>query len=290
MQTLYEKNLPFIKQVVKPFTPYEPMEDLLQEAYFGLQEAVTHYMAEKNVLFITYAKYWIKRSVMVYIEKCGSVIRIPSHIRQEIKRYKKCVEKLSQEYGRIPTDAEIIEEMDIDISLLYDIKVYLHGVSSIDIPLNNETEDTIGNTIKDDFCLENEIIDNIYANYSESELWAIIERYISKKENIVIRSRYKANDTLQKIADRYNVTRERIRQIEASALRKLGRGKAKSELIDKFDIVGSGIYKNGVGKYKDRNFTSTVELIAMRRAELREEYEKRLKKLEQLRTKYQKCI
>ena len=69
MQLLYESNLPLIKRFLKPYTAYDPMEDLLQEAYFGLVEAVQHYEMSKNVRFMTYAEYWIKRAVQRYLER-----------------------------------------------------------------------------------------------------------------------------------------------------------------------------------------------------------------------------
>ena len=82
MQLLYESNLPLIKKFIKPYAAYEPMEDLLQESYFGLWEAVQHYETSANVRFMTYAEYWIRQSVQRYLEKCGSTVRIPSHTRQ----------------------------------------------------------------------------------------------------------------------------------------------------------------------------------------------------------------
>ena len=97
MQLLYENNLPLIKKFVKPYVTYECMEDLLQEAYFGLWQAVQHYESSENVLFMTYARFWIVQSVQRYLEKCGSIVRIPSHTRQKIARYRKAVEKIQQE-------------------------------------------------------------------------------------------------------------------------------------------------------------------------------------------------
>ncbi len=88
MQLLYESNLPLIKKFIRPYTAYEAMEDLLQESYFGLWEAVQHYETSANVRFMTYAEYWIRQFVQWYLEKCGSTVRIPSHTRQKIARYK----------------------------------------------------------------------------------------------------------------------------------------------------------------------------------------------------------
>lgn len=75
MQLLYESNLPLIKRYIKKYTAYENMEDLLQEAYFGLWEATKYYETSENVPFMYYAKYWIKQAVQRYIEKCGSTVR-----------------------------------------------------------------------------------------------------------------------------------------------------------------------------------------------------------------------
>ena len=91
MQLLYESNLPLIKKFIKPYAAYEPVEDLLQETYFGLWEAVQHYETSANVRFMTCAEYWIRQSVQMYLEKCGATVRIPSHTRQKIARYKKCL-------------------------------------------------------------------------------------------------------------------------------------------------------------------------------------------------------
>ena len=79
MQLLYENNLPLIKKFIKSFAAYEPMEDLLQESYFGLWQAVQYYETSANVRFMTYVEYWIRQSVQRYLEKCGSAMRIPSH-------------------------------------------------------------------------------------------------------------------------------------------------------------------------------------------------------------------
>lgn len=96
MQLLYEKNLPLIKQCIKLYAAYEPMEDLLQESYFGLYEAVQHYETSENVLFMTYAPYWIRQAVIRYIEKCGSTVKISGNARQKTAKYKKAVEKLAR--------------------------------------------------------------------------------------------------------------------------------------------------------------------------------------------------
>ena len=85
------------------------------ESYFGLWEAVQHYETSANVRFMTYAEYWIRQSVQRYLEKCGSTVRIPSHTRQKIARYKKTVQELEQKLGRMPTDNEIADKMRVSV-------------------------------------------------------------------------------------------------------------------------------------------------------------------------------
>ena len=183
MQLLYENNLPLIKRIIKPYTAYEPMEDLLQEAYFGLLEAVKHYETSENVLFMSYAGYWIKQSVQRYLEKCGSVVRIPSHTRQKIVRYKKTVQELEQELGRIPTDKEIADRMCISVELLPELKIQMQGVASLDTPLADDNSLTLADAIQADLSVENETIDKIYAEHSKNELWGIVERFTAEREN-----------------------------------------------------------------------------------------------------------
>ena len=131
MQLLYESNIPLIKRLIRPYTAYECEEDLLQETYFGLWEAVQHYEESENVLFMTYAGYWIKRAVREYMIKCGSAIKYSHYMKNRIIRYKKTVQILTQELGAIPSDAEIADKMKLDISDVISIRMYAQEVSSI---------------------------------------------------------------------------------------------------------------------------------------------------------------
>ena len=266
MQLLYENNLPLIKRYIKPYTAYEPMEDCLQEAYFGLWEAVKRYETSENVLFMTYAGYWIKQSVQRYIEQCGTVVKIPSHTRQKIARYKKTVERLSQEQGRTPTDAEVAANMGVSVAAVQEIKGYMQGVASLDSPLSVDDELTLGDSVQADFSLEDETIDKMYEEYSKSELWGIVEHYTGERENHIIKEYFIHNKSMPEIAKEQSITVGRVREIKEAGLRRLRIGKAKRELLEKFDIVEAGEYRNSISKFNEHGFTSTVEYIAIRRA------------------------
>ena len=98
MELLYQNNLKLIRRFIRPYTVYEQEEDLLQQSYFGLWEAVKHYESSKNVKFMTCAKFWIKRSVMQYIDNYGAIIRLPVYMSQKVSRYKNTVSELSKKY------------------------------------------------------------------------------------------------------------------------------------------------------------------------------------------------
>lgn len=279
MQLLYENNLPLIKRYIKPYTVYEPMEDCLQEAFFGLWEAVRRYEVSENVLIMTYASYWIKQSVQRYVDKCGALVKIPSHARQKIARYKKVVERLSQEQGRTPTDAEVAANMGISVVAVQEIKGYMQEVVSLDSPFSVDDELTLGDSVQTDYNLEDETIDKMYEEYSKNELWGIVEHYTGERENYIIKEYFLRKKSMPEIAKEQSITVSRIREIKEAGLRRLRMGKAKRELLEKFDIVEAGEYRNSMSKFNEHSFTSTVEYIAIRRAELKAEYEERVKQI-----------
>lgn len=276
MQLLYERNLPLIKRMIKPYTAYENTEDLLQESYLGLWEAVQHYETSENVLFMTYAGFWIKQSAQRYIEKCSSVVRIPSNTKQKIIRYNKTVHKLTQEQSRAPADKEVADSMQISVSEVEHLKTYSQSISSLDAPLNDDTDTTLGESIQADYSLEDIAIDKIYEEHSKSELWGIVERYTADRENHIIKEYFMHNKSMPEIAREENLTVSRIREIKEKGLRRLRRGNAKRELYEKFEIVKCGIYRNSMNKFNEHNFTSTVEYIAIRKTEIKEGHERRL--------------
>lgn len=291
MQLLYERNLPLIKKIIRPYAAYECEADLLQESYFGLCEAVQHYDTFENVLFMTYARYWIRQSVQRYLEKCGSTVRIPSNARQKIARYKKTVRELEQGLGRVPTDNEIADKMRISVGLLPELKIQMQGVASLEAPLTDDNSLTLADTVQDDYSLEDETIDKIYAEHSKSELWGIVEHFISERENHIIKEIFINNKTMAAVAREQGVSLGRIRQIKKKGLQKLRIGRARRELLEKFDIVDAGLYRNDMSKFNEHGFTSTVEYIALRRAEIQAEYEERKKQIEAMfEQRKRKCL
>lgn len=282
MQLLYESNLPLIKKFIKPYTAYEPMEDLLQESYFGLWEAIQHYETDRNVKFMTFAQYYILLVVRKYIEKCGSTVRIPNHTRQEITRLRRAIDQARQEQGREPTNTEIADLLGVSVEEVHEIQGYMQGVASLDTPLVDDNSLTLADTLQADFSLENDTIDKIYAEHSKNELWGIVERFTSIRENEVIKEYFINRKTMSQIARESGISLDRIRQIKEKGLRRLRIGKAKRELLEKFDIAEVGLYRGGLNNYREHDFVSIVEHTAIKRIEAEERYQKHLREIEEM--------
>lgn len=282
MELLYKKNLPLIKKIVKPYASYEPMEDLLNESYFGLWEAVKHYETSGNVLFMTYAPYWIKQSVQRYLENCGSVVRIPTHTRAKITHLRKTIDRIRQEQDREPTAAEIAGCMGASVEQVQEIQSYMQGVASLDTPLVEDNSLTLADTLQAEISVENETIDKMYAEHSKNELWGIVERFTSIRENEVIKEYFINRKTMSQIARESGISLDRIRQIKEKGLRRLRIGKAKRELLEKFDIAEAGLYRGGLNNYQEHNFTSIVEHLAIKQLDAEGRYKQHLAEIEEM--------
>ena len=273
MQQLYNENLPLIRKFIKPFLPYEEEADLLQQAYFGLHRATQMFESSENVRFMTYSKFWIQQEVRRYLENNGSLIRIPSHKKQQGIQYKRFLQEYEREYGRPPSDLEAAEDLGVSLDELTKIKISIQGVSSLDMPLKTgkaDDEISLGDTIADRSNLEDDVVDEIFEEQRKATVWRIVEDYTDAQQEKVIRLYFKENKTLSEIAAETGVSLERIRQIKASGLRQLRRGKALRELEQKCEILESSVYRTGFNSFKQ--YGSSVEKIAIRREELLQKF------------------
>ncbi len=282
MQLLYESNLPLIKKFIKPYTAYECEADLLQESYFGLLEAVKRYETDRNVQFMTFAQYWIKQSVQRYLENCGSTVRIPTHTRTKMSRIRKATSQLRQEQGREPVPTEIAALLGVSVEEVQEIQGYMQSVISLDTPITEDNSLTLADTLQADLSVENDTVDKIYSEHSKNELWGIVERYTATRENDIIKEIFLHKKTMAQVAREQDLSFDRIRQIKESGLRKLRIGKAKRELLEKFDIAEAGLFRGSLNNYREHDFVSIVEHIAIKRIEAQERYQRHLAEIEKV--------
>lgn len=276
VERLYMDNLPLIKRFIKPYISYEPEEDLLQEAYLGLIEAIQHYETSENVLFMTYARYWIKQQVQRYIENYGSVIRMPSRCRQKIGRYKKSVQEYQQLYGKTPTDKDIADFMSISIDEIQRIRLYAADIWSIDSPVQDSEELYLADMLQSDSDLENSTVDKIYDEYQKIELWGIVERYTDNRQQEIIKQHFREGKTIAQIARESGQSFQTVKAQKDNGLRKLRTGKANREIREKLEVLEASAYRTGVNQFKRHDYTSMVEHVAIRRVEIEEGFIRKL--------------
>lgn len=272
IEKLYQQNRGYIFKIAKRYAHVCDTEDLMQEAYFGLYEAVQRYEDTAEVLFMSYAGYWIKQAIKRYLENNGLTVRIPSHLHNKVMRYKKLISTFEMQLGRKPLDNELRACLEVGQQALEGIKKAYHdfyNMKSLDevIP-STDDELKLGEAILDpDIDIENNVIDGMMENRIQRELWQIVKDNTTDKENEVIICRFEKDMSLAKTGEEFGITREGIRKIEAKALRKLRHPRVRRELEEKFEVNYAKAYRGSISGFKNTG-TSITEYIALCNLEL----------------------
>jgi RNA polymerase sigma factor (sigma-70 family) len=273
-ELLYTRNLNYIKKILRPIADSsgEDIEDLLQESYFSLREAVSHY-EPGEARFLTYATYWIKRGAFEYVRKC-SLLRVPSEVHAKVQKYKKTVSDHERDFGVSPDFGNMSKILNIDKSYLDKIKVLASGLSSLDAPLAESDGDvsfTMGDTLASDISVEDSALDHVMDEQRKTELWQIVQRTVNERENAVIRDFFINGYNLAYIGKKFDISAQRVEQIKRSGLNRLRHGKIRRELLERFDELGGRYYHNGLCTFK-RTFESNVQRLALERISAEERY------------------
>lgn len=267
-EKLYNQNLPMIKAICKPYTSIEPLEDLMQTAFFGLVEAIQRYDSTKGYKFMTYCESWLKQSIRHYLDH-SQLIRVPQNMNNLFYRYKRFLAAYESDHaGLLPPDEEIQRELHITEEQLQDIKKYVlcDRIGSLDSPIDEESgENTMLDYIASPEEMTESAINDLYQQEMRADVQKAMDIALTEPEQDTIKAYYWNRSTLDSIAKQKNITRECVRKQLSQARQKLSRGKA-GRILKEYAKIESMRYMGGFSFFKHHG--SIVEYEVMRKDDI----------------------
>ena len=220
---MVRSNLRLVINIAKQYSNYGvPFLDLIEEGNLGLMKAVSKFDPKLGYRFSTYATWWIKQHVTRALADQGKTVRIPVYMVETLSRFRKVNERLMHRHRRKPKVAELARAMKMSVSKIKELQQFDQGTTSLDQPVGEEGEASIMDLLEDPSTATSQ--DHVNEMFRGERVENLLSR-MNPREREILELRFGLKDgeihTLNEAAKRFNITRERVRQIEASALKKL---------------------------------------------------------------------
>lgn len=267
MLQLWEQVKRFVYSIARKYQAYAELEDLEQEGYISLYDAVNGYDPESGCAFLTYAGFWIKQHLLRYIQNNG-IIRVPVHEQQRIADYKKTVHAFRSQLGRNPTEWELSRFLNMSVKQIREVEQAktMQQIGSIDVPVmdqDGEQAATVGDLLPSEEDLEADVLDRIERQELQRTIWTLVDT-LPEEQKSIIRMYYQKGMTRKQIGELIGFTGSRVHTLESNGLRELRKPRNARLLRPYFSESRAALAYHGCGVQSfNRTWLSSTERAAL---------------------------
>lgn len=262
MGHLWEQNRNFIIKIALPFSKSCELEDLIQEAYFGLERAVQKYDPEKGFQLLTYAEHQIRQAIQRYCQNSGQLKRVPVHTLEQISKYQKFRSDYQAITGSEPVDEEYCIFLKISPKKLKELREYMAGAYtvSIDAPMPGTDDLVMGDAIPDDFNLEESVVEWAAHEQGKNDLWDAVNNLQGRQAEVIERY-FRKDESYETIGIQMKISKEQVRQLRDKGIKALRGNRKVKEAAEVFGYGSYRAYHWGVERFEQTGTSSTEFLV-----------------------------